>query len=761
MSTLWIRVLALSSLVQFCILCPNPNVRPAGAAVQPGYTLVWSDEFDEPTGQLDTSKWGHLLLANQFGKFDEGCNRTDAVSLDGQGNLVITTWTDTTATCGNPPTPHQTGMIATGDDTPISHLTPPGHKHLARYGYVEARIQFVGAASVWSSYWFQSPTYGVPINDPRKAGTEMDVIEHLYNSPDAPSALHWDAYCPNPAGKSAGSGNHSGSGPLSTGFHTYGLEWTPNVERYYYDSLLVWTVTNSPDPDPPSQITCPWTNPGTLPPSFPGPVSRANEYILLDNEVRQPLAPGTNYGLKGDARNAKMNVDYVRHYQLLAPPSNLTATAQSASQINLAWTDNTYAEDGFKVERSTDNVNFSQVASVAADTLNGTVSYLDTGLTADTRYYYRVRAYIGTNYSGYSNTANAITDVSPPAAVTNLSLPIIGKLTMAVSWTAPADDGTGESVVEYDLRRSTSLITAANFGSATRITIPNPQVSGHPECQVVTGLTACTTYYFAIKSRDEAGNWSGISNVPNATTVCVQNIFAECDPPNNDGVAPAAVTDLAVPSVGKLTMAVSWTAPGDDGTTGTATEYDFRRSTSPISAANFGSATRVIVPAPQAAGSHECRLLTGLSACTTYYFALKTRDEWGNWSGISNFPNATTVCVQNIFAECDLGGAAKQPLPNEEVPQTFSAPRPNPARGATSFRILVPSGSQGAKLRIGVFDVQGRQVRSLVNRTASPGPAQIEWNLLDDSGHRVASGLYMVRVNLGDTRKTFRLVVVR
>jgi flagellar hook assembly protein FlgD len=68
---------------------------------------------------------------------------------------------------------------------------------------------------------------------------------------------------------------------------------------------------------------------------------------------------------------------------------------------------------------------------------------------------------------------------------------------------------------------------------------------------------------------------------------------------------------------------------------------------------------------------------------------------------------------------------------------------------------------QGAKLRIDVFDVAGRRVRSLVDQTASQGQAQIEWNLLDNSGRRVASGLYMVRVGIGDTRKTFPLLVLR
>jgi hypothetical protein len=60
-----------------------------------------------------------------------------------------------------------------------------------------------------------------------------------------------------------------------------------------------------------------------------------------------------------------------------------------------------------------------------------------------------------------------------------------------------------------------------------------------------------------------------------------------------------------------------------------------------------------------------------------------------------------------------------------------------------------------------VFDVGGRRVRSLVDRTASQGQAQVEWNLLNDSGQRVASGLYVVRVDIGDTRKTLPLLVIR
>src|SRR5207249_4021036 len=48
-------------------------------------------------------------------------------------------------------------------------------------------------------------------------------------------------------------------------------------------------------------------------------------------------------------------------------PANLTATAVSSTQVNLAWTDNSTNEDGFKIERSTDGVTFTQIATVGVN----------------------------------------------------------------------------------------------------------------------------------------------------------------------------------------------------------------------------------------------------------------------------------------------------------------------------------------------------------------------------------------------------------
>jgi hypothetical protein len=95
-----------------------------------------------------------------------------------------------------------------------------------------------------------------------------------------------------------------------------------------------------------------------------------------------------------------------------AAPSALSATAMSASRIDLNWTDNSATEDGFRIERCRSVVNvacvdagFAQIAQTGPNT----TTYSDTGLSAATAYSYRVRAFNGAGNSAYSNTATAVT----------------------------------------------------------------------------------------------------------------------------------------------------------------------------------------------------------------------------------------------------------------------------------------------------------------------------------------------------------------
>lgn len=95
-----------------------------------------------------------------------------------------------------------------------------------------------------------------------------------------------------------------------------------------------------------------------------------------------------------------------------AAPSGLTAAGGNAV-VDLSWTDNSSDETGFKLERSPDGTTWTQIA---APTANAT-TYHDSGLSAATTYYYRLRATNAAGDSYYSNTASAITFSSDGTAV--------------------------------------------------------------------------------------------------------------------------------------------------------------------------------------------------------------------------------------------------------------------------------------------------------------------------------------------------------
>ena len=89
-------------------------------------------------------------------------------------------------------------------------------------------------------------------------------------------------------------------------------------------------------------------------------------------------------------------------------PTGLAAVSTGATTVNLFWSDKAYNETGYKIERSSDGTNWSQIASIGADS----TSYTATGLTAGQAYSFRVRAVNATGNSGYSNVAAAT-----PAAI--------------------------------------------------------------------------------------------------------------------------------------------------------------------------------------------------------------------------------------------------------------------------------------------------------------------------------------------------------
>lgn len=186
-----------------------------------------------------------------------------------------------------------------------------------------------------------------------------------------------------------------------------------------------------------------------------------------------------------------------------------------------------------------------------------------------------------------------------------------------------------------------------------------------------------------------------------------------------DSIPPAAVTDLVAFNPASNTVDLSWTATGDDGYVGRASRYDVRYSTSPITEANFYSASIAPnAPDPGPSGTPETMTVKGLDFNTTYYFALKVVDEYGNASPISNLASATTLGIPDIavnptsmFEELISGGTSTQTLTVYNVGEgtlDFNAPEPVLILGTSVQQEYLEVPKDGTDPRTGDPVTEGR-----------------------------------------------------
>gem|GEM_PF-6801517 len=129
---------------------------------------------------------------------------------------------------------------------------------------------------------------------------------------------------------------------------------------------------------------------------------------------------------------------------------------------------------------------------------------------------------------------------------------------------------------------------------------------------------------------------------------CFDDVSYKVEP--LDEIPPGKVTDLsAQPGSNPAEVVLLWTAPGDDGTIGTAAKYDIRYLTEPIDDSNWGLARRLTsLPVPSTGGTIQRWTVAsteGLLPGVSYYFALKAADEANNWSEVSN-STSTYACPQ-------------------------------------------------------------------------------------------------------------------
>lgn len=234
------------------------------------------------------------------------------------------------------------------------------------------------------------------------------------------------------------------------------------------------------------------------------------------------------------------------------PPGSLAATAVSDSQIDLNWTLSTdtggSGVQSYELYRSLDGVNYGSPFAVVAHPTN---VYSNTGLAADTTYFYRAKAkdFAG-NISDYSNTAQARTlpggDPIPPGNITALQASA-GDGQVTLTWDDPLDNDLAGLKVYYVLGN------AGSFARSDGTEVP-PDVNPGVETKTVSGLTNGQVYTFGVFSFDEVPNFS-----PGA--------FIAATPSGGGGGFSADIQNL-IATAGDGEISFSWAAPADPAYTG-------------------------------------------------------------------------------------------------------------------------------------------------------------------------------------------------
>ena len=99
--------------------------------------------------------------------------------------------------------------------------------------------------------------------------------------------------------------------------------------------------------------------------------------------------------------------------------------------------------------------------------------------------------------------------------------------------------------------------------------------------------------------------------------------------------------------------------------------------------------------------------------------------------------------------------------PGEPLKSIATAPYPNPFNPLTTIPYVGPAGSVPVPVRLVIYDAAGRAVRTLVNEKQPAGARSVEWNGANERNQRSSSGVYFCVIQVGNERRTQKLVLLK
>src|SRR2546421_5310662 len=194
---------------------------------------------------------------------------------------------------------------------------------------------------------------------------------------------------------------------------------------------------------------------------------------------------------------------YFVFFLMIRRPPRSTLFPYTTLFRSLTWTDNSLAEDGYRIEQSpVDNLHYSEIAVIGPNQ----TSYSATGLNEGTKYYYRVRAYNAIATSAYSSEKNATTLWNIPVAPSGLTITSITFAAVFLAWTDNSGNESGFTIQ----RKKGATGTYADIGTVG----PNATTYVDSDSALLDG----TKYYYKVCATNVAGN-SPFSNEVNGITL--------------------------------------------------------------------------------------------------------------------------------------------------------------------------------------------------------------------------------------------------
>jgi len=313
----------------------------------------------------------------------------------------------------------------------------------------------------------------------------------------------------------------------------------------------------------------------------------------------------------------------------ILPPSNLTATAISTSQINLSWSDNSNNEFNFRIQKSPNgNSDWDSLVSLPA----GTTSYADTSLSPGQTRHYRVRAESPTyGNSTFSNFVNATTPTLPPAILAPSNLTAVFEVVFPYQINLGWQDNSNN---EFSFRIQKSPNGNSDWDSLT--TVP-ANTTTYQDASLSPGQTR----YYRVRAESPTYGNSSFSNTVNVTTPLLPS-------PTPTPPAILAPSNLTATAVSTNQINLSWS---DNSTN----EFNFRIQKSPNGNSDWDS----LVSLPAGTTSYAD---TSLNPGQTRYYRVRAESPTYGNSTFSNFVNATTPTLPPaILAPSNLTATSISP----------------------------------------------------------------------------------------------------